>query len=146
MAPARRRFDMETDMGIPTRLSIEYPQRCLELVDAVEDYARERRLVGSFALLAASSVLTIPFERAKTKHFLYRESDNPLTMAMKSLDRVKFPAAPFWSGDGPADWRQGHIVTSFNEPAGWVGTDGIHPFEADAENVIGRKTASEVLR
>ena len=78
-------------MAIPTRFSIDYPQRCLELVSQLEEYAREQHLVGSFALLAASSVLTIPFERARAKHFLHRDKDNPLTEAIKSLGRVCLP-------------------------------------------------------
>src|SRR5580700_7747407 len=118
----------EADMAIPTRFSIDYPQRCLELVSQPEEYAREQHLVGSFALLAASSVLTIPFERARAKHFLHRDKDNPLTEAIKSLDRVKFPAAPFWKNSGPGDWRQGRIVANWDKPDAWVAEDGKHPF------------------
>lgn len=133
-------------MGIPVRFASEYPGRCLELVDALEDYARAERLVGSFSLLVASAVLTIPFERASTKHFLHRDKDDALTEAIAALGAVKFAAAPFWQRKAPGDWRQAHIIDNVNDVANWVGSDGKHPLAPDAENVIGKKVASEVLR
>lgn len=133
-------------MGIPTRFSTEYPARCLELIGILEAYARDRRLVGSFSLLAAASVLTVPFERARDEHFLHHNKDNALTEAIHSLRKTSFADAPFWSGAGPADWYQGHIVANCNEPDRWTDRDGKWPFDPIATNVIGKKSASEVLR
>ena len=46
---------------VPARFVTEYPQRCLELIDALEETARRRELVGSFSLLAAAAVFVIPY-------------------------------------------------------------------------------------
>lgn len=133
-------------MGIPNRLAAEYPIRCLELIKSVESYARDRKLLGSFSLLAAAAVLTIPFERAKTKHFLHRAVDDPMTKLVDGLDKVKFVKAPFWGGREPVDWRQSHIVANVNSVEQWIARDGKHPFARDAQDFLPKKTASEVLR
>lgn len=133
-------------MGIPNRLAAEYPIRCLELIRSVEDYARDRRLIGSFSLLVAAAVLTIPFERAKTRHFLHRPVDDPMTQLVDGLEKVKFVNAPFWGDQPPVDWRQSHIVANVNSVEHWIARDGKHPFAQDAEDFLPKKTASEVLR
>ena len=48
---------------IPARFVVEYPQRCLDLIEALEPTARQRELVGSFSLLVAAAVFVIPYER-----------------------------------------------------------------------------------
>ena len=64
-------------MGVPSRFAIEYPQRALELIQLFDKSARRRDLVGSFGLLAAAAVLTIPYERLKASHFLHdKEKDS----------------------------------------------------------------------
>lgn len=133
-------------MGMPTRFSLDYPTRCLQLIESFEQRARDQRLVGSFSILAGSSVLNVPFERADAQHFLRRESDDDLTAAMRELRKVKFSQAPFWHGREPEGWRQSHLVENFNAPDQWIGGDGANPFADGAENVIGKKTAHEVLR
>lgn len=40
---------------IPARFVVEYPQRGLDLIEALEPTARQRELVGSFSLLVADS-------------------------------------------------------------------------------------------
>ena len=106
-------------MGVSTRFATVYPERCLELVREFEGYARDRRLVGSFALLAAASVLTVPFERAKAKHFLHRGQDDVLTANLDSLDKVSVVDAPFWEGEAPGDWRMARIQENWNEVRSW---------------------------
>jgi hypothetical protein len=133
-------------MGIPARFASEYPGRCLQLIDALEDYARSERLLGSFSVLAASAVLTIPFERASAKHFMFRDKDDRLSAAMSGLSKLKFAAAPFWDKEGPGEWRHVHIVEGANDSNAWVGVNGIHPFDAKAQDTIHKKSASEVLR
>ncbi|TIL76173.1 MAG: hypothetical protein E5Y89_20115, partial [Mesorhizobium sp.] len=133
-------------MGIPHRLAAEYPTRCLQLLAAAEPQARERNLVGSFALLVAASVLTIPFERARAKHFLHRERDDRMTVMISELNKVMFVDAPFWNGAKPVGWRQSHIVQNFDAPDDWVGRDGKHPFANGAQDFLSDKTAASVLR
>jgi hypothetical protein len=112
----------------------------------LEERARDRALVGSLSLLAAASVLTVPFERARDGHFLLRDVDSELVGMMDALKKVKFVVAPFWNGEGPVNWRQTRIVANFNDSDGWIDGQGKHPFATDAENVIAKKDASEVLR
>lgn len=88
-------------MGTPTRFSTEYPERARRLLDELEPFARKHRLVGSYAVLAASSLLTVPFERADAKHFLHRDRDSDLAQAIEALKDVPFVEAPFWGGAGP---------------------------------------------
>ncbi|TIV37005.1 MAG: hypothetical protein E5V91_19715 [Mesorhizobium sp.] len=133
-------------MAIPHRLAAEYPRRCLQLINAVEGFAREQRLVGSFSLLAAAAVLTIPFERAQARHFLHRERDDQMTAAMGQLSKVKFVEAPFWQGEGPVEWRQSHIVKNADSVEHWVARDGKHPLAKDAEDFLPGKSAGDVLR
>ncbi|TPN29154.1 hypothetical protein [Mesorhizobium sp. B1-1-6] len=133
-------------MGIPHRLAAEYPNRCLQLINAVEGFAREHSLVGSFSLLAAAAVLTIPFERAQARHFLHRERDDQMTAAIDQLSKVKFASAPFWQGEGPVDWRQSHIKENANSVEHWVARDGKHPLAKDGQDFLPGKRAAEVLR
>ena len=67
-------------MGIPTRFAIEYPQRALRLIKMLELDARKHDLLGSFGLLAASAILTIPYERMQIRHFLTRIIHDPLRL------------------------------------------------------------------
>lgn len=58
---------------IPARFVLEYPQRCLELIEFMEPFAEQRELVGSFSLLVAAAVFVIPYERMRSeKHPLSR--------------------------------------------------------------------------
>jgi len=47
-------------MTIPARFVVEYPERCLDLIDALEPTARQRELVGSFSLFVCGSGLCHP--------------------------------------------------------------------------------------
>lgn len=133
-------------MGIPHRLAAEYPTRCLQLLNAAEPYAREANLIGSFALLTATAILTIPFERSKAKHFLHGERDLELTKMIGGLEKVSFCDAPFWDNQPPTDWRQSHITMNFNTPEEWVARDGKHPLAEGAQDFLPDKKAAAVLR
>jgi hypothetical protein len=134
-------------MGVPDRFAIEYPMRCLELIEAAEDYAVRRKLEGSFALLAASAVLTIPFERMAARHKLHdKERDADLAGAVGLLSKTPFLKAPFWEGAPPTDWRMSRVMTPVNEVEGWRDGDGLHPLDENATNTIKRYTAKEVIR
>ena len=94
-------------MGVPSRFAIEYPERALELIRLFEAKARQRDLMGSFGLLAAAAVLTIPYERMKASHPLHDgRQDQDLAGQIKKLEKVKFQSAPFWRDEAPGEWRQ----------------------------------------
>lgn len=134
-------------MGVPDRFAIEYPRRALELIGMLEAPARENDLLGSFGLLAASAILTIPFERMRTSHFLHNDArDGDLVKNLKELEKVIFLEAPFWR-TAPDDgiWRQSRIVNAVDEVHRWLDQDGCDPRSEEA-NTIQTRRASEVLR
>lgn len=134
-------------MGAPDRFAIEYPRRALELIGMLEPSARENNLLGSFGLLAASAVLTIPFERMRTSHFLHDQAhDDDLVKNLKALGKADFLKAPFWRkppDDG--SWRQSRIVSPVDKTHDWKDPYGRDPRSDDANTIQSRK-ASEVLR
>jgi hypothetical protein len=134
-------------MGVPDRFAIEYPRRALELIEMLEASAREKSLLGSFGLLAASAVLTIPFERMRTSHFLHNDQrDGDLAKHLKALEKVEFLKAPFWRKppDGRA-WRQSRIMSDVDKVHRWQDPDGCDP-RSEESNTIQTRKASEVLR
>ncbi|PZP20372.1 MAG: hypothetical protein DI607_00030 [Sphingomonas hengshuiensis] len=134
-------------MGVPDRFAIEYPRRALELIGMLEAQARENNLLGSFGLLAASAILTIPFERMRTSHFLHDEArDTDLVKNLKALEKAAFLKAPFWRAEPDVGaWRQSRIVNSVDEVNGWLDQDGCDPRSEEVNTIQARK-ASEVLR
>jgi hypothetical protein len=133
-------------MGVPSRFAIEYPQRALELIELFEDKARRRDLVGSFGLLAAAAVLTIPYERMKASHFLHdEEQDHDLAAHIKKLEKVNFLSAPFWGAEAPGEWRQSRIMGLVDRVDDWKDQQGRRSLSADA-NTIKQRKAEEVIR
>lgn len=138
---------MEDDIGVPDRFAVEYPKRAIELLDIVEARAKEKDLLGSFALLAASAILTIPFERMRASHFLYNEArDADLVKNLKALEKANFLESPFWevAPDGEA-WRQSRIVNAVDNVHDWLDENDRDP-RAPESNTIKTRKASEVLR
>jgi hypothetical protein len=73
---------------IPLRFAVEYPEKCLRLLDELEPSARKHELVGSFSILVASSAILIPYERMQSRHPMHRkERDSDLSKALRSLDK-----------------------------------------------------------
>jgi hypothetical protein len=133
-------------MTIPIRFATEYPQRALQLIEQFEDEARERDLMGSFGLLAAAAVLTIPYERMKASHFLHDEhQDNDLAAQIKKLAKVKFLSAPFWQNEAPGEWRQSRIMGAADHVDDWKDDHGQPSLSANA-NTIKKRTADDVIR
>lgn len=133
-------------MGVPIRFAIEYPRRVLELMDVLEAEARQRHLLGSFGLLAAAAVLTIPYERMRTAHFLHDQvRDADLASGVKRLEKVKFLSAPFWRDEAPGEWYQSHVMASVDDVDAWRDETGRPCLNADA-NTIRRRNAAEVIR
>lgn len=97
---------------IPARFVVEYPRRCLDLIEVLEPTALDRELVGSFSLLVAAAVFVIPYERMRsTEHpFHHKTRDVDLFSALKSLKKKPFVTAPFWNGQSPdTAWRFSRI-------------------------------------
>ena len=133
-------------MGVPSRFAIEYPQRALELIQVFEGEAQRRDLVGSFGLLAAAAVLTIPYERMKSTHFLHnQERDSDLASQIKKLDKVAFLTAPFFDHVRPGDWQQSRITRSVEKVDDWMDDHGRPSLSDEANPIQGRK-AEEVIR
>lgn len=133
-------------MTVPSRFVIEYPERALELIGLFENIARRCDLMGSFGLLAAAAVLTIPYERMKASHFLHDEQhDYDLLAQIKKLEKEKFLSAPFWQDGGPGKWWQSRIMGSVNQVDGWKDEQGQHSLSDDA-NTIAKRKAGEVIR
>jgi hypothetical protein len=133
---------------IPARFVVEYPKRCLELIEALEPTARHREFVGSFSLLVAAAVFVIPYERMRSqKHPLHSEvRDIDLFRALRSLRNKPFIAAPFWSGEPPNAWRFSRIMTNPNNTERWRDEVGLHPMATHATNSMERRKADDVLR
>ena len=133
-------------MTIPSRFAIEYPQRALQLIKLFENKARQHDLLGSFGLLAAAAVLTIPYERMKASHFLHdEEQDHDLAAQIKQLEKVKFLAAPFWGKEAPGEWRQSRIMDSVDQVEDWKDDHG-QPSLSENANTMKKRKAEEVIR
>lgn len=130
---------------IPNRFVTEYPQRCLALLDAMEPIAREQDMLGSFALMAAASVLVIPWERLANHHPMNGEQGSDLSVALRRIERQRWLRAEFWRGDVPNDWRLSRIVNDPNEVTHWRDADGV-PSMSEAANTINQRRATIVFR
>jgi hypothetical protein len=90
---------------IPKRFVTEYPERCGQLLQMLEPHARERDLVGSFALLVASAAFMIPFGRMTENLHPTGQPDRDLYLAIKDLKKLSFLDASFWHGAQPQFFR-----------------------------------------
>lgn len=133
-------------MGVPARFAIEYPRRALELIRLFEDIARGKDMIGSFGLLAAAAVLTIPYERMKAANPLHNaERDSDLAKALKELDKASFGKAPFWGKEAPGRWRRSRIMASVNNVDAWTNKKG-QPSLSEEANSIEKKSADDIIR
>ncbi|WP_049758144.1 hypothetical protein [Phenylobacterium zucineum] len=132
-------------MGVPSRFVTEYPERCLALLDAAEPIARKQDLLTSFALLAAASVLVIPYERLKGHHPNKQERGSALYEELRQLERRPWQDAPFWAGAAPEAWQFSRIMGDPNDVASWKDQAGRPSMSAEA-NTINKRRAGEVLR
>ena len=122
------------------------PKRALELIRVFEERARQRDLVGSFGLLAAASVLTIPYERMKASHFLHdKHRDHGLDAEISRLKNGKFLSAPFWPTEARGEWGQSRIMGSVENVRDWKDEEGRHSLSADANTIV-RRSADDVIR
>lgn len=136
-------------MSVPHRFAVEYPGRVTDLIDLFEATARDKNLLGSFGLLVAAAVLTIPYERMQKRHFLHDQvEDKVLAAAFKSLERGRFRAAEFWDGSDPGDWREYRIAAETVERASdWRDYhSGLNPFQPGSHNKVDEHTPEHVIR
>lgn len=130
---------------IPIRFATEYPERCLQLLEAFEPIAQDRDLFGTFSVMLASSILLVPWERASNRHPLRQEHGGGLQAALKKLEKQKWQAADFRAGNGPGEWRFSRIIGDPNDARGWQDEAG-HPSFSDDANTIQRRSVGEVFR
>lgn len=130
---------------IPKRFATEYPERCLQLLEAFEPIAQDRDLFGTFSVMLASSILLVPWERASNRHPLTQEHGGGLQVALKSLERQKWLRADFWVGIDQGEWRFSRIVGDPNNAYEWKDAGGHPSFSAEA-NTIHMRSVGEVFR
>jgi hypothetical protein len=132
-------------MGVPNRFVVEYPERCLELLDAAEPIAREKDLLASFSLLAAASVLVVPYERLQKRHPIQGELGSKLYSELRALENKPWQAAPFWRLCNPDDWHFSRIMGDPNDVYSWRDDQGRVSTSPEA-NTIHRRKAGQLLR
>lgn len=130
---------------IPKRFATEYPERCLQLLDAFEPIAQDRDLFGTFSVMLASSILLVPWERASNRHPLKQEHGGGLQTALKSLEKQKWLKADFWTGKNPGEWRFSRIVGDPNNAYEWKDEGGNPSFSTEA-NTIDKRSVGVVFR
>lgn len=135
---------------VPERFAVEYPLRCLQLLNLLEPQARQAKLVGSFSLLVGAAAFVVPFERLKPRHPLkLAESEGGLSASLARFDSKKselFLTAAAWGGVQLGEWRFSRIMTFPEDTSRWQDEDGSHPMAKSAKNSIGRRRVGEVLR
>src|SRR3569832_326334 len=132
-------------MVVPSRFVTEYPERSLALLEAAEPIARKQDLLTSFALLAAASVLVIPYERLKGHHPNKQEHGSALYEALRQLERSPWQDAPFWAAANPGAWHFSRIMGDPNDVAAWE-DQSQRPSMSPEANTINKRSAGEVLR
>lgn len=130
---------------IPQRFATEYPERCLQLLEAFEPIAQDRDLFGTFSVMLASSILLVPWERASNRHPLKQEYGGGLQAALKALEKQKWLKADFWAGNGLGEWRFSRIMADPNNAYEWKDNVGNPSFSAEA-NTIHKRCVGEVFR
>lgn len=119
---------------IPQRFVTEYPSRCGQLLDMLEPLARQRNLLGSFALLVASAAFNIPFGRITEDNHPLGAPDPSMSAAIRALEAQPFLDAPFWQGRPPTYFRFACIANDPSYAAGWVDDIGQHPLQSGEQD------------
>jgi hypothetical protein len=129
---------------IPERFVAEFPARCLTLLESFEADAARHDLLGTFAIMLASSMLTIPLERLRTQHPLHGPNQD-LAAGLRRISGEKWTDVQAFTDASPASWRFARIMGDPNEVAAWRDERDIRSM-TDEANTIGRRRADEVLR
>lgn len=129
---------------IPHRFVIEYPQRCLALLDRLAPEAEGMDLTGTFAVMLASSMLTVPFERLQARHPMHDGYDE-LAEALRQFAKMRWADAEILRDAAPSEWKFARIVNNPNEVSAWRDAEG-RPTMSPEANTIERRRVSEVLR
>ena len=132
---------------IPARFVVEFPERCLALIDAMEPEARKRSLLGSFSLMIAPSLFMVPYERMRNSHDLQEaRRERGLYSALKRINKQKFLKAEYWNGATQGEWRQFKVMGNIERTDEWVDEHGNHPMHGSAHNEIASATVDKVIR
>ncbi|UZK68791.1 hypothetical protein OKW76_12175 [Sphingomonas sp. S1-29] len=129
---------------IPDRFVTEYPARCLKLLAALELKANELDLIGTFTVLLATSMLTVPFERLRIHHPLFQDPGG-LAGALAEMFKRPWCEAVVCAGASPAEWRFSRIMGDPNEVGGWRDEAGRPSMSVEA-NTIAKRTSMDVVR
>jgi hypothetical protein len=129
---------------IPDRFVTEFPARCLTLLESFESDATRQDLVGTFAIMLASSMLTIPLERLNARHPLHG-AEHDLVAGLKQIAGQRWVEVGEWAAASPVRWRFARIMGDPNDVAGWKDERDVRSMTEEA-NTIGRRRAAEVLR
>lgn len=130
---------------IPKRFTIEYPERCAQLIAMLEYPARDMNLLGSFSVLAAAAAFTIPFQRIVERDHPAASPELKLFKAINDLGKKPFLRAPFWGAQEPSFFRYAKIVTKPNAPNEWKDAGGHHPIQSK-DNAKNGNTVLRVIR
>lgn len=130
---------------IPDRFVTEYPARCIALLDEMEPIARDKDMLGSFAVLTAGSILNIPLERLSRHHPINGEFESDLYHSLRAVKKQPWATASFWRHKDVGQWHFARVVTDPNQVSGWNNEKG-QPSMSDAANTIGDRTTDMVLR
>jgi hypothetical protein len=125
---------------IPLRFITEFPERCELLISMLENFAREKRLLGTFSLLAAAGAFTIPFSRVAEGDHPLGNKEPEIEKAIKGLKKVNFLEAPFWPKKSDIFFRYAKVVTDPEIVSNWADELDQHPFfskeKKDARTVL----------
>jgi hypothetical protein len=111
----------------------------------MEPNARQADLLGSFALLAASAIFTIPYERVKAHHILARPAEDvPLYQALKVLEGRPFLSSELWRDANPGEWNYLRVQPS-SEHA-WMNFPSVTPISEVLDDTMSERSTGEVLR
>ena len=117
---------------IPQRFTIEYAQRCEQLLKMLEPQARDQKLIGSFAILVASAAFNIPFARVIEPARPVGDPEPKLRMEILRLQQKSFLNAPFWGSEEPGFFRYATIVNATEYAHGWRDEKNQHPIKSTA--------------
>lgn len=118
--------------------------RCLTLLESFESDATRPDLVGTFAIMLASSMLTVPLERLNAQHPLHG-AGHDLAVCLKRIAGQQWVEVGEWVATSPVRWRFAHVMGDPNEVAVWRDERDIRSMVEEA-NTIDRCRAAEVLR
>lgn len=128
----------------------EFAKRCSLLLDGLEGEARKGKLLETFSILMASTLLTVPLDRLRAHPMSpigSSEIGNVDRMeSLKDLEKHPFINSALSEGfiDVCSEFHKAKITRNIAEQSRWVNKDGLAPHKAP--NEIGSANVGRVLR